>query len=143
MKPSEKLLQTIRERDIKPVPKGYFILKNALLWTGFAVAMLLGAVAFSVILFCIQQTEFDLVSHLSHSRLEFFLGLLPFSGSFPDSFSGCGDDQFQTLPERVQSGNRTFGGLLRGAEHFAGYPVLSGRGRAGTRTGFWRPGRFI
>jgi Trk-type K+ transport system membrane component len=40
--------------------------------------MLLGAVAFSVILFCIQQTEFDLVSHLSHSRLEFFLGLLPF-----------------------------------------------------------------
>jgi len=78
MKPSEKLLQTIRERDIKPVPKGYFILKNALLWTGFAVAMLLGAVAFSVILFCIQQTDFDLVSHLSHFRLEFFLGLLPF-----------------------------------------------------------------
>lgn len=68
----------IRERDIKPVPKGYFMLKNALLRTGFAVAMLLGAVAFSVILFCIQQTDFDLVSHLSHSRLEFFLGLLPF-----------------------------------------------------------------
>lgn len=78
MKRSEKLIQTIRERDIKPVPKRYFILKNVLFWSGFIVAMLLGAIAFAVILFCMQQTDFDLVSHLTHSRLEFFLGLLPF-----------------------------------------------------------------
>jgi hypothetical protein len=77
MKRSEQLIQTIRERAIKPVPKGYFTLKNALVWGAFAIAVVLGALAFSVILFSIQQTDFNLTSHLSHSRLEFFLGMLP------------------------------------------------------------------
>lgn len=78
MKRSEQLIQTIREQGIKPVPKRYFILKNALLWGGFAAAVLLGALAFSVILFSIQQTDFDLLSHATHSRPELFLSILPF-----------------------------------------------------------------
>lgn len=78
MKPSEKLIQAIREQDIKPVPKWQFTLRNGLLLTAFLLAVLLGALAFSVILFSIQQTDFNVVSHLSHSRMELFLGLLPF-----------------------------------------------------------------
>lgn len=78
MKRSEQLIHTIREQGIKPVPKRYYILKNALLWGGFAAAVLLGALAFSVILFSIQQTDFDLLSHATHSRPEFFLSMLPF-----------------------------------------------------------------
>lgn len=78
MKRSEKLIQTIRERDIKPAPRIYFVLKSAAVWGGFALAVALGAVAFSVILFSIQQTDFDLLGHLSHSRLEFVLVMLPF-----------------------------------------------------------------
>ncbi|MBK8554373.1 MAG: hypothetical protein IPL65_00745 [Lewinellaceae bacterium] len=77
MKDSEKLIQTIREKNIQPVPKHFFTLKNAAAWLGFLLAVLLGALAFSVVLFCIQQTDFNLFSHLGHSRLEFFLGLLP------------------------------------------------------------------
>lgn len=77
MKPSEKLIQTIKEREIKPAPKWRFTLSNALLWMTFSIAVLLGALAFSIILFSIQQTDFNLTSHLSHSRLELFLGLLP------------------------------------------------------------------
>jgi hypothetical protein len=78
MNASEKLIDTIRERNIKPVPKGLFMLKNALIWLGFAAAVLLGAIAFSVILFCIQQTDFELLVHIDHSRLEMFLAILPF-----------------------------------------------------------------
>lgn len=78
MKRSEKLIQTIRENDIKPVPRPYFIAKKLAVWTAFALAVALGAVAFAVILFCIQQTDFDLLGHLSHSRLETALVLLPF-----------------------------------------------------------------
>ncbi len=78
MKHSEKLIQRIREQEIKPVPRRYFIWRNTLLWAGFILAALLGAVAFSVVLFSIQQTDFNLIAHLSHSRLEFFLGVLPF-----------------------------------------------------------------
>lgn len=78
MKPSEKLIQAIREQDIKPVPKWRFTLRNSLLLAAFLLAVLLGALSFSVILFAIQQTDFNVVSHLSHSRMELFLGLLPF-----------------------------------------------------------------
>lgn len=78
MKRSEKLIQTIRERDIKPAPRIYFVLKNLAIWGGFALAVALGAVAFAVILFSVQQTDFDLLGHLSHSRLEFVLVMLPF-----------------------------------------------------------------
>ena len=78
MKRSEKLIQTIRERDIKPAPRMYFTLKNTALWAGFALAVVLGAIAFAVILYSIQQTDFDLITHLSHSRLEFVLVMLPF-----------------------------------------------------------------
>ena len=77
MKPSEKLLQKIREKEIHPFPKWRFTLRNSLLLAAFLVAVLLGALAFSVILFAIQQTDFNVVGHLSHSRLELFLGLLP------------------------------------------------------------------
>lgn len=77
MKPSEKLIQTIKERQIKPAPKWHFTLKNTLLWTSYSMAVLLGALAFSIILFSIQQTDFSVITHLSHSRMELFLGLLP------------------------------------------------------------------
>ncbi len=78
MKPSEKLIQAIREREIQPAPKWRFTFKNGLLWSAFAIAALLGALAFSVILFAIQQADFRIINHLSHSKLELFLGLLPF-----------------------------------------------------------------
>jgi hypothetical protein len=42
------------------------------------MAVVLGALAFSVILFAIQQMEFSLIAHMSHSWLELLLGLLPF-----------------------------------------------------------------
>lgn len=78
MKPSDKLIQTIREQQIQPLPRWRFTLRNLLLWSAFSAAALLGALAFSVVLFAIQQTDFQVISHLSHSRLELFLGLLPF-----------------------------------------------------------------
>lgn len=78
MKPSEKLIQKIREQGVTPVPRWRFTLNNVLLWSAFAAASLLGALAFSIILFAVQQTDFQVISHLSHSRLELFLGLLPF-----------------------------------------------------------------
>lgn len=78
MKRSEKLLQTIREQELRPIPRAWFTLRNAFVWTGFTLSALLGALAFAVILFCIQQTDFNLIAHLSHSKLELFLGLLPF-----------------------------------------------------------------
>lgn len=78
MKNSERLIQTIRERGIAPVPKAFFTGREMLLWLVFALSALLGAAAFSVILFSIQQTDFYLLQHSSHSRVEMLLSFLPF-----------------------------------------------------------------
>ncbi len=77
MERSRKLIETIKEQDIRPRPRWHFTLKNTVILVGFLVSVLLGALAFSIVLFAIQQTDFNLLSHLSHSRLELFLGLLP------------------------------------------------------------------
>lgn len=78
MEKSKKILQKIKDENIQPIPKWRFTAKNTLIWLAFVLAVLIGAMAFSVILFSIQQTDFQLVSHLSHSTRELLLGLLPF-----------------------------------------------------------------
>ncbi len=74
---SKKIIDKIKSENIQPIPRWKFLLKNGAVWTGFSLAVVLGALAFSVVLFSIQESEFDLLTHMSHSKLEFFLGLLP------------------------------------------------------------------
>jgi len=78
MERSKKLIEKIRKENIRQIPKWYFVIPNILIWLVFIIFVFVGAAAFSVILLSIQQTHFDLVSHMSHSRVELFLGLLPF-----------------------------------------------------------------
>ena len=77
MDKAKKLIDRIKKEKITPTPKWYFISKNALIWIGFIISVLVGAAAFSVILYAVQQTEFNLLTHFGHSTLEMFLGLLP------------------------------------------------------------------
>jgi hypothetical protein len=78
MKRSKTIIERIKAENIKPLPRWYFRTRNQARWLAFALSILLGAVAFSVVLFSIQQTDFNLISHLSHSRFELLLGLLPY-----------------------------------------------------------------
>ena len=63
---------------MKPIPRWRFTLKNSLTWFVFITSIILGALAFSVVLFSIQQVDFNLVSELPHSWLTWLLGLLPY-----------------------------------------------------------------
>lgn len=74
----KNIIDRIRKEGVKPIPKSYFKLKNISLWLLFIFGVFIGAIAFSIILFSIQQTDFDLLSHIRHSKLEFLLALLPF-----------------------------------------------------------------
>ena len=75
---SDKILEKIKKEELKPIPKKYFLIKNGFLWGLFILGVIIGALAFSVVLFSIQQTDFELAVHMSHSKLEMLLGLLPF-----------------------------------------------------------------
>lgn len=77
MNNSKKILDRIRQEDIQPVPKAYVRVRGGLIWAVFFASVLWGSAAFSVILFAIQQTDFSVLTHLSHSKVEFILGLLP------------------------------------------------------------------
>jgi len=75
---SSKLIEKIKQQNLKPLPRWRFRLKNTAAWLLFLFAVIFGALAFSVVLFAIQQIDFNLITHMSHSWFELLLGLLPF-----------------------------------------------------------------
>jgi hypothetical protein len=75
---SVKLIEKIKEQQVKPLSRRRFTARNNIIWLVFIFCVLFGALAFSVILFAIQQVDFDLIGHMSHSRIELILGLVPF-----------------------------------------------------------------
>ena len=78
MENRDQLIEKMKQMNIKPKPSWHFTAKGIFFWIVFIVSVILGALAFSIVLFSIQQTDFDLIAHMSHSRFEFILGLVPF-----------------------------------------------------------------
>ena len=68
----------MKEQNIKPIPKWRFTLNRFLIGLAIIISIGIGGLAFSIILFSIQQLGFDLITHMTHSTVEFLLGLLPF-----------------------------------------------------------------
>jgi heme/copper-type cytochrome/quinol oxidase subunit 2 len=75
---ADKIIELIREKEMKPIARWRFTIKNSLAWMAFIVALIFGALAFSIILFAIQQMDFNLTAHMSHSLFELMLVLVPF-----------------------------------------------------------------
>ena len=78
MENSQKLLKKIQAEKIPQKSRWQFVFKNAFFWTLFVFSIIIGGLSFSVILFAFSQTDFDLLSHMPNSKIELFLGLLPF-----------------------------------------------------------------
>lgn len=74
----DKIINTIEKEHITPKPKWVFQSKNLTFWVLFITALLIGSIAFSIVLFSIQQTDFLLLKHLKHSSIEAILVLLPY-----------------------------------------------------------------
>lgn len=77
MENADKLVDRIKSENIKPRSKGYHRLGRIALGLILFLALLFGGFAFSVILLSVQQADFSIISHMSHSKLELFLGLVP------------------------------------------------------------------
>jgi hypothetical protein len=78
MKNSDTLIKNLKSQNTKPIPKWRFTVKDRFISIIFLLSIILGGLAFSVILFAIQQLDFNLITHMSHSKIEFLLGALPF-----------------------------------------------------------------
>lgn len=78
MKDAKALIESIQNQGIKPRPKWQFRSLDIIIWFSYILFIIFGAIAFAVVLFAIQQSELSLISHMSHSRMEMILALLPF-----------------------------------------------------------------
>jgi heme/copper-type cytochrome/quinol oxidase subunit 2 len=74
---STRLIDKIKSEQVKPLPRWRFTFKNTLIWIAFIVCVLFGALAFSVILFALQQADFNITRHMNHSVFELLLILVP------------------------------------------------------------------
>lgn len=72
-----RLLEKIKAEAIQPKPKIYFSLKSIGLWTLLFGSILLGAIAFSIVLYAYQQSGLDIPDLLAQSRTALFLALTP------------------------------------------------------------------
>lgn len=73
----QKLEDRLRNEGGHPTPKWVFSAKSILIWAIFIISVVTGAIGFSIILYAVQQSDFNLMSHLSHSPLEKMLALIP------------------------------------------------------------------
>lgn len=77
MKNSQKMLEKIHSRKVVQKSRLGFVLKNSFFWIIFSLSVIVGTISFSIIIFAFSQSEYDIISHISHSRIEFIMGFLP------------------------------------------------------------------
>ncbi len=75
---SKKILGKIKKENIKPIPKWHFLLKRSFTWSMFIVSIILGSIAFSIILFHIQTADWDVHIKIKKNLFSFIFLLLPY-----------------------------------------------------------------
>lgn len=78
MNKAKKILQNIRDRKIKPRSRWIFLLKNYLIWLIFGVAIFVGAIATSVIIFSLTNNDWDLYKILDKSLISYVVMSFPY-----------------------------------------------------------------
>jgi len=75
---TEKTASRLREQGVKPAPKWQFMARDLFLWLAFAVAVLLGALAFSAMLFLIVDHDWTVHKMLGVGPASHMLMNLPY-----------------------------------------------------------------
>jgi hypothetical protein len=75
---SEKILQSIKETHLAPAPRWKFRARNSVIWTMFAVALLVGSLSLSVIIDQLVNHDWDIYRYLHKTFLQYLLLSLPY-----------------------------------------------------------------
>ncbi len=74
---SDKIVNKIKEEKIKPKAKWVFLLKDYFIWSAFGVSIIIGGLAFVVILFLLTTNDWDMHKYLGEGFGVYFLTALP------------------------------------------------------------------
>jgi hypothetical protein len=77
IKKSEELINKIKSSSIKQKPRWYCVLENIVFWGIFSLSIILGGIAFSIILYAIGESDFNLLRNLSSPGIRSFISFLP------------------------------------------------------------------
>ena len=75
---SNEVLKKIKDNNIKPKPRWYFITKNYFIWLIFGISIILGSFAFGMVLFITKQLDWDIYHYLGESFLKTVFISLPY-----------------------------------------------------------------
>jgi len=74
----QKVLTSIKDKELKPKARSYFLLKNYLIWTGGILALLISAAAFSVMIYLFKYNDLALRQQINKNYLEILFVTLPY-----------------------------------------------------------------
>lgn len=75
---SHKILSKIRKEHITPKPKWYFVLIHTLLWSAVIISIVLGGLAFSIILRNFSTEDWIIARHFAGGHIRSFFVVLPY-----------------------------------------------------------------
>lgn len=75
---SNKVLDELKSKKIKPIQKWKFLLKNYVLWIASVLAIILGSISFSVILYQLISNDWDIYKYLDKTFAGYVLLALPY-----------------------------------------------------------------
>lgn len=75
---SDSVLQIIEQKEIKPKSKWSFLLKNWVIWIVGILAVLIGALAISIVIAVLRSNDWDIYREFGQSLPRFFLSTMPY-----------------------------------------------------------------
>lgn len=75
---SDLTLEKIKNRHVKPIPRWEFLLKDSVVWISFAVAVLVGSIAYCTALFMLTTQDWDLYRYMGSNAFSDALSGLPY-----------------------------------------------------------------
>lgn len=74
----QEVLEKIKNKEIIPRPRWFFSARNITFWIAFIVSILVGSVAFGVILFVVNDHDWTVYANLHQTFLQYLFASLPY-----------------------------------------------------------------
>lgn len=78
MDKAREILEKIKDEKIEPKSRWRFLLKDYMIWVAFASSILVGSVAFSVIIFLLSNNDWDIYRYLDKNFISYLFLSLPY-----------------------------------------------------------------
>lgn len=75
---SNTILEKIKHDQVRPIPRWEFLLKDWVIWAGFAVSVIVGSVAYCVALFMLTTQDWDIYRYVGSNPFVDALSGLPY-----------------------------------------------------------------